>query len=77
MNFVHYADDSSVYMVDDQFVSPIRYTNYDLDKTDNWICANKPSLNTSEYSITCLLIANTVLGMFFKSEVKSYHNVRV
>ena len=53
MNVVHYADDSTVYTVEDSFDSLIHNTNYELDKIDNWLCANKLSLNISksQYSL--------------------------
>ena len=47
MNVVHYADDSTVYMIRDSFDSLIRKTNFELGKIDNWFCANKLSFNIS------------------------------
>ena len=48
MNVVHYADDSTVYMIGDSLDSLIRKTNFELSKIDNWLCANKLSLNISK-----------------------------
>ena len=41
MNFVHCADDSTVYMIQDSIDSLTRNTNYELDEIDYWLCANK------------------------------------
>ena len=35
MNVIHYADESTVYMVEDWIDSLRRNTNYELDKIDN------------------------------------------
>ena len=53
MNVVHYADDSTMYVVEDSFDSPICNTNYELDEIDNWLCAIKFSLSIfkSQYSL--------------------------
>ena len=53
MNVVHYADDSTVYIVEDSFDSLIHNTIYELHKIDNWLCVNKLSLNISksQYSL--------------------------
>ena len=48
MNVVQYADDSTVYMVENSVDSLIRNTNYELDKIDNWLCANKLSMKISK-----------------------------
>ena len=52
-NAVHYADDSTVYVLEDSLDSLIRYINYELDKIDNWLCVKKLSLNISksQYSL--------------------------
>ena len=48
MNVVLYADDSTVYIVENSFDSLIYNTNYEIDKIDNWLCAYKLSLNISK-----------------------------
>jgi len=49
----HCADDSTVYIVEDSFDLLIHNIYYELDKIDNWLCANKLSLNISksQYSL--------------------------
>ena len=48
MNVVHYADDSTVYMIRDSFDSLIRKPNFEIGKIDNLLCANELSLNISK-----------------------------
>ena len=48
MNVVHYADDSTVYMIRDLFQSLTRNTNYELVIIDTWFYANKLSWTISK-----------------------------
>ena len=42
---VHYADDSTAYDVGSNLETLTNLINNDLQKVDNWLCANKLSLN--------------------------------
>ena len=48
MIFVRYVDDSTLYMIEDSIDSLLRNTNYELDKKDNWLGANKLSLDIAK-----------------------------
>ncbi len=53
LNFIHFADDSSVFSSGDSIDSLCHNMNIELAKIDTWLCANKLSLNVakSAYSI--------------------------
>ena len=75
MNVVHYADDSTVYMIGDSFDSLIRKTNFELGKIDNWLCANKLSLNISKSQFCMFSNFHFNNSSALQIGVKSYRNV--
>ena len=50
LNFVHFADDSTVFY--DSINELSAFFNEELNKIDTWLCANKLSLNISKSSYT-------------------------
>ena len=66
MNVVHYTDDSTEYMIGYSFDSLIRKTNFELGKIDNWLCANKLSLNISKSQFGMLAIFITIIVVLCK-----------
>ena len=52
MNFVHFADDSTVFASGSSLPSLANYVNTELVKVDNWLCANKLSLHILKSSFS-------------------------
>ena len=52
LKVINFADDSTAYLTRDNARSAIPVVNYDLEKLDEWVCANKLSLNTSKTAYT-------------------------
>ena len=52
LNFVHFADDSTVYLQGDNIVDLTEVLNVELNKVFTWLCANKLSLNASKCAFT-------------------------
>ena len=48
LDFIHFADDSTVYKSEHCINDLCVYFNHELSKVDKWLCANKLSLNTSK-----------------------------
>ena len=52
LNFVHFADDSTVFYASDSINELCAFFNEELNEIDTWLCANKVSLNVSKSSYT-------------------------
>jgi len=52
LNFVHFADDSTVFYTGDSINELCLFFNNELLKIDSWLCANKLSLNVNKSSFT-------------------------
>ena len=52
LNFVQFADDSTVYCSGPSLCDLSEYLNVELNKIDKWLCANKLSLNVVKSSYT-------------------------
>jgi len=73
LNFVHFADDSTVFYTGDSINELCLFFNYELKRIDSWLCSNKLSLNVSKSSFTIfsnkdfshhpnILIRNSIIG---------------
>ena len=54
LNIINFADDSTAYLTHDDLRSAIQLVNRELDSLDQWVCANKLSLNTSKTAYTII-----------------------
>ena len=52
LNIINFADDSTAYLIHDDINSAIPLINRELEGVDEWVCANKLSLNTSKTAYT-------------------------
>ena len=52
MQYIHYADDTTLFSKGNNFDDLIDFTNTELVKTDKWVCANKLSLNINKTAIS-------------------------
>ncbi len=52
LDFIHFADDSTVFKVGDSVEGLCVQVNEELDKIDKWLCANRLSLNVSKSAVS-------------------------
>ena len=80
LNIINFADDSTAYLIHDDSRSAISQVNQELRSLDQWVCANKLSLNTSKTAYTIfsnqrhsntqgVVIRNTVITACQKTKI--------
>ena len=69
LNIINFADDSTAYMTHDDINTAIPLINLELEKLDEWVCANKLSLNTSKtaYTIFSNKRLNNIPGVIIRN----------
>ena len=73
LEIVHYADDSTVYDAGTNLETLTNRINYELQKVDDWLCANKLSLNVSKSFFSSFSnMKRTILSPSLEQEVKIF-----
>ena len=52
LNFIHFADDSTVFKTGNDVHHLCNVVNHELEKLDRWLCVNKLSLNVNKSAYT-------------------------
>ena len=60
MKFIHYADDATVHMKKNKRLTLASDTSRELDKVDEWLKANRQSLNISKCSFVILTLSKHI-----------------